>query len=58
MELKTYTDTKIELQMTFDEPLLVSQGNEKDFASIELSRLLFIPLNNPYVYEPSQKVGR
>lgn len=57
-EVKTYTETKIELQLTFDEPLLVSQGNELDFASITLSRLLFIPVKNPYIFEPIQKVRR
>jgi len=36
--------------------LLVSQGKEMDYASVTLSRLLFIPLNFPYIFEPTQKV--
>ena len=27
-----------------------------DYASVTLSRLLFIPLNFPYIFEPTQKV--
>ena len=32
----------------------MSQGNEMDFASITLSRLLFVPVTSPYIYEPTQ----
>ena len=47
-ELVNYTDVKIQIQLTFDSPLLVSTGLQPDHVKLHMSRFLFLPVYEPF----------
>ena len=48
-ELILYTDVEIQIQLTFNKPLLVSAGMQPDVIKLHMSRFLFLPVYEPYL---------
>jgi len=51
-ELLSYTEIEIQIQLHFNSPLLVSSGFTPDRVKLKLSRLLCLPVYEPYKLVP------
>lgn len=51
-EVQSFSPNEIKIQLTFNEPLLVSSDDIMDQVEIKVSSNLFLPAENPYEYVP------